>query len=324
MIDVAIIIVSYNVATLLVACLHSLEQTLAAEQIDYRIVVVDNASTDQTRAVVSLQFPSVTLIASPVNVGFAGGNNLALRHLGFGTNAPDLPRSVLLLNADTLVFPGTIARLLHLLQQRPDVAVVGPLLHYPDGTIQSSRRRFPTPLTLFWESTLLEQWWPSNPWAHRYHMSGTLPTDEQTVDWLVGAALLVRGEAIQRAGLLDAGFFMYSEELEWQQRIRRVTGCDIVYLPTAIVLHYEGKSSEQNLGQRHINFARSRVRYARQHFGPFPAALLRRFLWLTFLLQAAVEATKWLVGHKRCLRQARITQYRQVLSALAHLEPGTA
>ena len=128
---------------------------------------------------------------------------------------------VFLLNPDTEVVGDAIPTLVRYMETHPDVAVVGPQLRYADGSVQSSRRRFPTKGVYFWESTPLEQRWPNNPWARRYHLADLPDDTEQEVDWLVGAALLVRRAAIERAGLLDAGFQMYSEELEWQRRISR-------------------------------------------------------------------------------------------------------
>jgi N-acetylglucosaminyl-diphospho-decaprenol L-rhamnosyltransferase len=201
------------------------------------------------------------------------------------------------------------------LDQHSDVAVVGPQLRYGDGSLQSSRRRFPTIGTLFWESTLIELWWSGNRWALHYRYADQPASMPQSVDWLVGAALMVRSEVIAQAGLLDDSFFMYSEELEWQARIHAVQpGPDaIVYLPGAVIVHYEGKSSEQHLARRHINFNRSKLRYARLRWGRLVAWPLRAFLLATYIVQLVLEAGKWLVGHKRALRRQRILQYSTIL-----------
>ena len=246
---------------------------------------------------------------------------------------------VLLLNPDTETAGDAIVRLVRYLEQHPDVAVVGPRLRYPDGSVQPSRRRFPSRGVFFWESTPLERWWPNNPWARRYRCADTPDDAEQPVDWLVGAALLVRRSAIERAGLLDAGFLMYSEELEWQRRIQGMAGGErgvapgdqlysrqrptpnlhppkIMYLPEAVIVHHEGKSSEQAPARRYINFQRSRIRYARMVYGARFAALLRLFLRMAYAAELASEAAKWLLGHRRALRAQRIGVYLQVLRAL--------
>ncbi len=316
--DLAIIIVSYNVRALLGACLESAMTALARSGLRGTIIVVDNASTDGSAALVRTAFPGLTLLESGANLGFAGANNLALRHLGFGAADTDTPTAVLLLNPDTLVEPDAIAELWRALELDAGSGpiIVGPRLRYADGSVQSSRRRFPTRATLFWEATLLEQWWPGNPWARRYHLADQPATDPQTVDWLVGAALLVRADAIRAGGLLDERFFLYSEELEWQQRLHRATGGRIVYWPAATIWHYEGRSSEQNLARRQINFFAARCHYAAMTFGALTALLVRWFVWLTFAVQSLVEAAKWLLGHRRALRRDRLAQYRAVLGSL--------
>ena len=105
---------------------------------------------------------------------------------------------------------------------------------------------------------------------------------------------------------------MYSEELDWCKRIKDA-GWEVIYLPTATVMHHEGKSSEQVVPARHIRFQTSKVRYFRKHYGSLQAEALRWFLLATYVYQLAREGLKWLVGHKRALRAERIRAYRQVL-----------
>ncbi len=314
--DLAIIIVSYNVRDLLRQCLRSIDAALAANPLRCQTLVVDNASHDGSAAMVQAEFSHVQLMALPTNLGFAGGNNAGLRRiLGQDLCRADAPRAVLLLNPDTEIVDAALHELLRYLDQHGDVAVVGPQLRYGDGSLQSSRRRFPTIGTLFWESTLLELWWPRNRWALHYRYADQPVSTPQPVDWLVGAALMVRSALIRQAGLLDASFFMYSEELEWQARIRAVQPGPntIVYLPDAVIIHYEGKSSEQNLARRHINFNRSKLRYAQLRWGRSVAWPLQAFLLATYSVQLLLETAKWLIGHKRSLRRRRMLQYSTIL-----------
>jgi hypothetical protein len=165
------------------------------------------------------------------------------------------------------------------------------------------------------ESTLLELWWPTNPWAQRYRLADRADDVDQEVDWVVGACLLVRGEVLDRVGGFDEGFFMYSEELDLCRRIR-AAGWTVAFLPQALVVHHEGKSSEQVVPVRHIRFQTSKVRYFRKYHGRLVSGLLRCFLLGTYVYQVAEESLKWLVGHKRELRAARVEAYRQVLRSL--------
>jgi GT2 family glycosyltransferase len=347
----AIITVSWNTRDLLRRSIQSTHASLAGAGVDYTIVVVDNASSDGTPAMLRAEHPEVLLIEAGGNLGFAGGNNLALRRMLEGmeiSSQPPAPSTehpapdyFFLLNPDTEVVGDAIPVLLRYLEANPDVAVVGPQLRYPDGSVQSSRRRFPARGVYFWESTPLEQRWPGNPWVRRYRFDDIPGDTAQDVDWLVGAALLVRRAAVERAGLLDTSFTMYSEELEWQRRIRGVSSrnsdkmpkhdhstsnpqhpsCSsqasrIVYLPEAVIIHHEGKSSEQALAQRYLNFQRSRLRDARMAYGQRFAARLRLFLRAAYAFELAVEGAKWLLGHKRATRAQRVAIYWQVLRQL--------
>jgi N-acetylglucosaminyl-diphospho-decaprenol L-rhamnosyltransferase len=330
----AIITVSWNTRDLLHRSIQSIYASLDGSGIAYTILVVDNASSDGTPAMLRAEHPEVQLLEAGRNLGFAGGNNLALRRIlgdgGWGGDTiPHVPSPdyVFLLNPDTEVVGDAIPVLVRYLEAHPDVAVVGPQLRYADGSIQSSGRRFPSKGVYFWESTPLERRWPNNPWARRYRLADTPDPAEQDVDWLVGAALLVRRDAIERAGLLNARFTMYSEELEWQRRIRGMGERDhrsssiphplrIVYLPTAVIIHYEGKSSEQAPARRYINFQHSRLRDAGMVYGQPFAARLRLFLRAAYAAELAAEAAKWLLGHKRSLRAQRVATYWRVLREL--------
>ncbi|RME55665.1 MAG: glycosyltransferase family 2 protein [Caldilineae bacterium] len=327
-IDIAIVIVSWNVWDLLRACLHAIEDQTESTpnpqvrrfgphgEATLRVVVVDNASQDATPSLLSHRFPWVQGLFLDENLGFTGGNNQGLRALGLLDGPVDeeagLPRFVYFLNPDTEPLPGSLWALYRGIAGDPTIGAIGPQLRYGDGSLQSSRRRFPTRLTGFFESTWLERAWPDNPWARRYHVAEWSPQTRQDVDWLVGAALLVRGEALAAVGGFDEGFFMYSEELDLCWRIK-AAGWRVVYDPAAVVIHYEGRSSEQVAARRHILFNRSKVRFYRKRFGPLWAELLRRYLLFEYRWQMALERLKWLLGHKRSLRQERIAAYRAVL-----------
>ncbi len=311
MIELAIVIVSWNVRDLLCRCLRAVEASLAGSGIAYEIIVVDNQSADGTPEALRAAFPRVRLIEAGENLGFAAGNNLALREL----LARDVP-FILLLNPDTEPVGDAIPRLVRFLESHPDLVAVGPQLRYADGGVQSSRRRFPTRMTFFWESTALDRLWPANPWAHRYRCADTPDDLAQPVDWLVGAALLVRSEAIRQAGLLDERFFMYSEELEWERRLQqtRAGGSSAIWhLPEATVLHHEGKSSDQAPARRHIHFNRSKILLARMWYGWRFARALRAFLRLGFAYELGLETLKARLGHRPDMRQQRIAVYWQAL-----------
>jgi len=309
-----VIVVSWNVRDWLALCLRSLRQALENLPVRARLLVVDNASTDGSVELVQREFPEVGLLALPENQGFATAVNQGLRALGIGREpGSDAGQKwLLLLNADTEIVGSAVADLLACGVAHPEAGVVGPRLISPDGTVQSSRRRFPTPATLFWESTVLEQYFPRNRWARRYRMEDQPDDILQEVDWLVGACLLVRARAIADAGWLDEGYFLYFEELEWCQRVRRA-GWRVLYLPTARVIHHGGKSSEQVPLQQHLQFQRSKVRYTRHTFGPGLAECLRLFLLAMYAWKWATEAGKLALGHRPTLRRERMGIYAALL-----------
>lgn len=303
MIDCSVIVVSWNVAPLLERCLASLA---AQSGPTTEVIVVDNASADGSPALVRERFPTALLIETGANLGYAGGVNAGL--------AAARGRWALVLNPDTELAPDALATLLAWGDAHPEVAVIGPRLVFGDGSPQSSRRRWPTPATFFWESTLLERWRPANAAARRYRMDDAPAAGPQQVDWLVGAALLVRMDAIAAVGGMDTRYWMYSEELEWQ---RRLSACgQIWYLPTATITHHEGRSSSQVPARKHIAFQASKLRYANQHHGPLLATALHLFLAASYALEWATEAAKWLLGHRRELRRERLAVYSAVLRSL--------
>jgi N-acetylglucosaminyl-diphospho-decaprenol L-rhamnosyltransferase len=304
--DLSIVIVNWNVRDLLRRCLLSLAPGPAAadHQLAYEVFVVDCASSDGSVEMVRREFPQVQLFASDKNLGYARGNNLGL--------AEATGRYLLILNPDTEIVGDAPATMVRYLDERPAVGALGPQLRYPDGTPQPSRRCFPRLATAFCESTLLHQWFPNNRVARRYYMDDHPADVPQPVDWLVGAALMIRREAWQQVGPLDEGFFMYFEELDWCRRCR-AAGWEIHYLPTAKIIHYEGKSSEQVIAARTIRFQRSKIRYFGKYYGVGWELVIRFFLLATFAFQLVEESLKWLVGHKRVLRRERMAAYWQVL-----------
>lgn len=300
--EVSFVLVSWNVCELVRRSLTSILAESAGIQAE--IILVDNASRDGTGQMVQAEFPSVHLIANPDNRGFTAGNNQALA-LAEG-------RYLFLLNPDTELLPGATKALVDFLESNPQVGIAAPQLLNPNGTIQSSRRRFPTFATALLESTRLQRWFPHNPWLSRYYVLDKPDDEPQEVDWVVGAAMLARREVYQQVGGLDEGYFMYSEELDWCYRAK-LAGWRVVYFPGARVVHHLGKSSEQVAAARDIYFHSSKIRFFRKFHGRLLSECLRLFLLLMFGYQLLEESAKWLIGHKRPLRSQRIRAYRQVL-----------
>lgn len=300
-IQLSIIIVSWNVRDLLRTCLRSIQ--VGKGNLNLDVIVVDSYSSDGSPNMVAQEFPWVHLIRCSENVGFPKGNNIGILHAS--------GQYVMLLNPDTEVIGNALARLVAYLDQHPDIGVVSPQLLNPDGSVQSSRRRFPTLTTGIFESTWLQPYAP-NGLMNRYYALDLSDQAIADVDWVVGAAMVVRQEVIGQVGDMDEAYFMYSEELDWCKRIKEA-GWRVVYLPMAQVIHHLGKSSEQAVTARHLYFQRAKLRYFQKYHGKVPALILRLILLANYAFQILLEGSKGIIGHRPALRWQRIQSYWQIL-----------
>ncbi len=273
--DLAVVIVSWNVRDLLAACLRFLFADLARSSLEAQVWVVDNASTDGTPQMVAEAFPAIHLIASQENLGFARANNLALRAIS--RPSPLVPRPspyVWLLNPDTEVQPGATAALVDFMERTPQAAVAGAKLLYSDGSFQHSAFRFPGLAQLLFEFLPLPHRLYDAPLNGRYPRrlyEGKAPFP---VDHPLGATMMVRREVIEQVGLLDEGFWMYCEEIDWCWRMRKAGG-RAYCVPAAQVVHHAGKSSGQVHVASFVALWRSRARLYARHHGPVTRWLAR-------------------------------------------------
>ena len=299
--DLSVVTVSWNVRDLLRSCLQSVQSNCG--DLKMEMIVVDSASSDGSAEMVRQEFPWVKLIASDENLGFPRANNLGI--------AAASGRHLMLLNPDTIVLGDALPTMVDYLDLNLSVGCVGPQLLNTDGSVQSSRRRFPTLLTGLFESTWLQPKAPARLLTHYYALD--LPDNEQNdVDWVTGACMMVPQRVADIVGPLDEAYFMYSEELDWCRRIKDA-GWRVVYLPSAQVIHHSGKSSEQAITARHVHFQQAKLRYFRKYHGRLATGLLRVSLLANYVWQLSTESFKALLGHKRPLRRQRIRSYWQVI-----------
>ena len=198
--DLGIVIVNWNTRDFLRRCL----QTVFASEGDFscRVVVVDNASDDESAAMVGRDFSNVDLIENRENVGYPRGNNIGLRHLGY-QGARDVaeaaPRYALLLNPDTEVPPDALYQMIKFMDSRPDIGAAGPKLILKDGSLDlACRRGFPTPLVSFYHYSRLAKLFPRSQRFGRYNMTFADEDQDLEVDSVVGAYMQVRKTAIER------------------------------------------------------------------------------------------------------------------------------
>jgi N-acetylglucosaminyl-diphospho-decaprenol L-rhamnosyltransferase len=293
--ELSVSVVAFRAPQLLRECLSALAEERSS--VDLEVTVVDNASRDETIGMLESEFPWVHVIANDANAGFGAAHNQALRRA--------TGRYWLVLNSDAVPTPGSLRTLVDFMGANPEVAVAGPRLRYPNGTVQSSRRRFPTPVTLFLESTQVQRFWPRNAALRSYYVEDRPDDVVQDVDWLVGACLCVRATAAARVGLFDERFFMYSEEMDWCRRFR-AAGWRVTYVPTAEVQHMEGGSSRADLLSRDQRFQASKLAYAAKWHGPLVALALRGYLVLEYTLRGLEESLKLALGSRAAERRARL------------------
>lgn len=229
---ISVIVVTWNSEDYIANCLESIYRETA--EWDREIFVVDNASADRTAETVQTKFPDTILERNQKNLGFAAANNQALVK-----SAGDY---VLLINPDTVITPGALAKMTAVLEQNPEVGMVGPMILNDDGSIQyTCARRLPSLLTEVWWLTGLDQRFKNSRIFGRYLMSDWDHRDSRLVEQISGACMLIRRETLQRSGPLDARFFFMYEDVEFCRRVG-LQGYKIYYLAEALIKHSEGKS----------------------------------------------------------------------------------
>jgi N-acetylglucosaminyl-diphospho-decaprenol L-rhamnosyltransferase len=295
-ITLAVIVVSYKVRDLLRACLEATYASLAASpELDATVWVLDNASGDGSAEMVAQEFPQARLIARPENLGFAGGNNVILQTLGFTdtakrtvrTTSPDssrraehLPELVLLLNPDAEPIGGAIGQMARFLITHSSAGGAGAQLQYPDGRFQHGAFAFPGLMQLWFDlfpprpARLLDSRLNGRYPRSQYDAGVPFP-----IGFALGAALMVRREAIQAAGLLDESYFMYAEEVDWCWRIQRA-GWPFYCVPTACVIHHGGASTRQFRSQSTLSLWRSRRKLYTRFYRPVKRLVAGDIVWL--------------------------------------------
>jgi GT2 family glycosyltransferase len=263
----SVIVVNWNTHDLLAQCLESVYAHPPSDE--FEVFVVDNASADGSAQMVRERFPSVRLIKNHENVGFARANNQAIRE--------SRGRYLLLLNSDTSVQPGVLYSMVRFLEEHPQAGAVGPKLLNPDGSFQASCADFPTLLSELLLITGLAHL-IVGPYAPSPR---PLPHEAaRPVDWVAGAALLIRRSAIDQIGLLDEGYFLYSEETDWCWRLWQ-GGWEVWYLPNVAITHCAGASTRKRSATSYEQLYSSKVRFFANAYGPRAAWRLQTMLIVT-------------------------------------------
>jgi GT2 family glycosyltransferase len=278
MMDLSVIIISYNVKPFLQRALHTILSAL--EGIPSEVIVVDNDSGDGSTLMVQEQFPEIHLIKNRENVGFAKANNQAMR-LAKGD-------MICIINPDTLVQDDTFRVCLDYLKMHSDVGAVGCKILNPDGSLQlACRRSIPTPWIAFTKVSGLSTLFPKSKLFGRYNLTYLDPDEISEVEALSGSFMMVRKEILSKAGYLDEIFFLYGEDLDWCYRIQQ-KGWRIVYLPDTQIIHYKGQSTREAPFDTMRVFYQAMRLFVNKHFQKswsfFPQWVLIIGIWLRGLL----------------------------------------
>jgi len=281
MINLSVIIVNYNTEDYLKACLRSV---FAQTNASYEVLVVDNASTDDTVNMVREQFPQVNLLISPENLGFAKANNLAAQHA--------IGEFIYYLNPDTEVQPGCFATMLRFMEEHPAAGMAGTRLLYPDKTHQKS----------------VEESYPSQRYTN-----GELAKLPGRIAWLIGASLIARHKIIKQLKGFSEDYFLYGEDIDLSIKVRQA-GWKLGFISNAEVIHWEGKSERHTIP---IEVFRKKL-YAtaifyQKHYTPASIkricnAKIRQAQWRLFTL----PIERLLVKDKARIDD-KIEQYRMIL-----------
>jgi len=303
--DLAIIILNYNTAFLLADCLASLFASQVASQDDFRyqVCVVDNASSDESVAMLrqnfsDQQYADLHLIVNDVNVGYTAGNNIGLQWFGFTDVDQDppstqkqLPRYLLLLNPDTVVPPHTLNDMIQFMDANPKCGGAGPRVRLLDGRLDlACRRSFPTPQVSFYRMTGLSRFFPNSRRFNAYNLT-YLPEDGvYEVDSVVGAYMQVRSEAIVDVGLMDQRFFMYGDDLDWAKRIKDA-GWEIWYNGETEITHVKEAASSQSNKSR-VDFHEAMWLFYSKHYRSQTSWLMDKIISMGIVLNGGVDMTR--------------------------------
>ena len=285
MASVSVVLVTYESAEDLAACVATLPAAAGPHELE--VVVVDNASRDASAEIA--RGLGIKVLENPANVGLSR----AVDRGAAETAAPWL----LLVNPDTRLAPGSLARLLETAAADPAIGCVGPHLRNSDGSEYPTGRRFPS-IVVGAVHAALGTVWPGNPATRRYHMTDLDRSRPVQVDWVSGACMLLRRDAYEAAGRFDAGYFMYFEEMDLCLRLHRA-GWRVVFDPLAEVKHVVGGSTRSAPYRKVWNHHRSALRFYLRRYDRDPRLLLAPLVALFLAARGLASLARTAIAQRR-------------------------
>jgi len=288
MIQLSIIIVTWNAKKYVTECLDSLQAY--SNNPNAEIIVVDNASTDGTPELVRDSYPGVTLIRNEENLGFAKGNNVGIRR---GTG-----EYVLLINSDVHVLDNCIKQIVEYMKQNPRIGLLGPKMLGADRKSYRSYMGAPTLWRAFCRALALDVLFPNSRIFGGFLMPYFKRDQVAEVDVLNGWFWAARRDALNQVGLLDETFFMYGEDIDWCIRFRQA-GWKVVYYPKAESIHYGGASSSKAPLRFYIEMQKANYQYWQKHYGRASQISYMFITWLEHVMRVAGHSLLFILGKKR-------------------------
>jgi len=267
-VDLSVIVASYDTKDLLHDCLRSIYDT--TKEISFEVIVVDDCSTDGSAEMVSEAFPQARIIRNATNLRYAKTNNAGLKAAR--------GRYGLLLNSDVVVRPGAFQALVGFMDEHPDAAAAGPKLINPDGSVQHCIRSFPNPVAMAFQSLSLHKIWPNNPITDSYYNTRFDYGRAQIVQSIGTTSFIIRRSTWETYGMLDERLTLAFVDLAYCHTLGQRKQ-NIYYVPDAVVLHYSGQSINQN-GLREIRLLHRELRkfydyYIAAQHNPLSRTLIR-------------------------------------------------
>lgn len=298
--DLTVSIVNWHTREDLLQCLASFVppgarrqpsgSSFALDGSSCEVIVVDNNSGDGSVEDTRAEYPVVQLLAQSTNLGFGRGHNKAIA-LARG-------RHILLLNPDTIVSREALAALVTCADARPEVGILGPRILNPDGTVQYSARSFPTLAASFFRNSFLGRLFPGNRYTRQYLQSDWDHADTRDVDWVSGAAMLIRREALADLGGLDEDYYMYVEDVDICWRARKA-GWTVLFCAESEIRHKKARASDLAPNRMIYHHHRSMYLFFRKHYLPDAGLPQRIIVPLGLFVRASYfiarnKLAKWL------------------------------
>jgi GT2 family glycosyltransferase len=284
MVDVSVIIVNRNTKQKLCDCLKSIFGQ--PNNYSLEVIVVDNASSDNSQLMIKSEFPSVHLIENEQNVGFARANNIGIKK--------STGRYLALINSDVVVLKDCIEKLILRMDENADVGIAGPKILNADNSLQPSCRRFPSLWNNFCQAVGLEILFPRVSFFGGWSMKYSVPDSTKSVDALSGCFWMVRRKSLDDVGLLDERFFMYGEDLDWCKRFHE-SGWGVTFSPDSQAIHFGGASSACAPIKFYLEMQKADLQYWEKHHGRLKQVCYGLIIFLRHLIRIVLLAVIYLV-----------------------------